>query len=239
MSAPRLVFLDTETTGLEPVEEHRVIEIGCLEMIERTLTGRQCHWLLNPQRDIDPEAIRIHGIDNAALKAQPLFPEVAAELIEFVKGAALVMHNAPFDLGFINAELARAGYEETVESGCARVIDTLSMARDLHPGQRNSLDALCRRYSVDASARAAGHGALLDAGLLAQVYLAMTSGQLGISMHGDTDGDGRLRHPGANRKLEDKRPPLPVLAPSAEEEQAHQQILRDIEKQSGKPTIWR
>lgn len=234
----RLVFLDTETTGLEPVEEHRVIELACLEMKARVLTGEQCRWLLDPQREIDLDAVRIHGITNADLKGRPLFTEIAGAFIEFVRGSVLVMHNAPFDLGFIKAELERAGYAEPIESVYAGVIDTLTMAREMHPGQRNSLDALCQRYKVDASAREAGHGALLDATLLAKVYLAMTSGQLDIAMHGNTTGDGKLRHPGTNRKLGGERPRLLVCAPSPEEEREHEQILRDIEKQNGKPPAW-
>lgn len=234
-----LVFLDTETTGLEPVEEHRIIELACLEMKARVLTGEQCRWLLDPQREIDPGAVEIHGITNAALKGQLLFAEIAGALIEFVRGSILVMHNALFDLGFINAELERAGYPEPIESVCAGVIDTLTMARELHPGQSNKLDALCQRYKVDASAREAGHSALLDATLLAKVYLAMTSGQLDIAMHGNATDDGKLRHPGTNRKLGGERPRLLVCVPSPEEDQAHEKVLRDIEKQNGKPPAWR
>ena len=149
------------------------------------------------------------------------------------------MHNAPFDLGFLNAELERAGYQQVLESGCAGVLDTLPMARAMHPGQRNSLDALCRRYHVDHSAREAGHGALLDARLLAEVYLAMTSGQIGIALQGNAAADGAgARHPGTNRKWDGPCPPLRVIAPTPEEEQAHEQQLRALERLRGKSPDW-
>ncbi len=172
----RQIVLDTETTGLEVSQGHRIIEIGCVELVNRKLTGNHYHQYINPQRDIDQGAIEVHGITNEYLADKPLFERVAAEFVEFVAGAELIIHNAPFDLGFLNSELQRLDSGYSPRKGSSQVIDTLVMARAKHPGQRNNLDALCQRYGVDNSQRDL-HGALLDAEILADVYLAITGGQ--------------------------------------------------------------
>jgi DNA polymerase-3 subunit epsilon len=172
----RQIVLDTETTGLSTAQGHRVIEIGCVELVNRRLTGREYHRFLNPDRDIDEGAERVHGISRADLENEPRFPEIVGELLEFLKDSELVIHNAEFDVGFLEHELQLMQHPQPVLTEHAMVLDTLSLARELHPGQRNSLDALCKRYQVDASKRDV-HGALIDAELLARVYLAMTGGQ--------------------------------------------------------------
>ncbi|RFF32863.1 DNA polymerase III subunit epsilon [Wenzhouxiangella sediminis] len=184
----RQIVLDTETTGLEPQEGHRIIEIGCLEMIERRQTGRSFHVYINPERDVEDGAMAVHGITNDFLADKPRFADLAGDFIEFIRDAELVIHNAAFDVGFLDAELARLD-EPTRVGEHATILDTLMLARELHPGQRVSLDALCKRYEVDNSGREL-HGALLDAELLAEVYLAMTGGQvdLALDLSGDRDG---------------------------------------------------
>src|SRR3954464_10920788 len=177
----RQIVLDTETTGLEHATGHRIVEIGCVEIVNRRLTGRKFHKYVNPEREIDAGALAVHGIGPELLRGAPKFAEIADELVAFISGAELVIHNAPFDVGFVDAELARLpGDPRTVAQLC-RVLDTLALARSLHPGQRNSLDALCKRYSVDNSKRDL-HGALLDAGILVDVYLAMTGGQSALAL---------------------------------------------------------
>lgn len=223
----RQVILDTETTGLDPAEGHRIIEIGCVELIDRRLSGRHFHRYLNPERDIEDGALEVHGISREFLLDKPLFSDVAEELLEFIDGAELLIHNAPFDVGFIDNELALMGRADCVANHSA-VVDTLELARDLHPGQRNSLDALCRRYEVDNSTRTL-HGALLDAEILAEVYLAMTGGQtdLGLTFTaGEEDAGGGPAEPA-------ERPPLLVLTATAEEIAAHEVRLQAIQKQSG------
>ena len=172
----RQIVLDTETTGLSPSQGHRIIEIGCLELIDRRLTGREFHCFLHPDREIDEAAQRVHGISLDDLAIAPRFAEIADEFLEFIASAALVIHNAEFDVGFIEHELTLMGHAQPKISEHSTVLDTLSLARKMHPGQRNSLDALCKRYAVDASNRDV-HGALIDSDLLARVYLAMTGGQ--------------------------------------------------------------
>jgi DNA polymerase-3 subunit epsilon len=167
----RQVILDTETTGLSPAQGHRIIEIGCVELVNRRPTGRDYHRLLNPERDIDEGAERVHGMNRSDLENHPKFAEIAEELLEFIRGAELVIHNAEFDVGFLEHELRLIQHAEPVLSTHCRVLDTLLLAREMHPGQRNSLDALCKRYQVDNSRRDV-HGALIDAELLAHVYLA-------------------------------------------------------------------
>ena len=225
----RQIVLDTETTGLDPRQGHRVIEIGALEMIDRQLTGRQYHVYLNPERDIEQGAMEVHGITEEFLSDKPRFAEIADDLLTFTEGAELVIHNAPFDIGFIDNELVLAAHAHASITEIATVLDTLELARDLHPGQRNNLDALCKRYEVDNSSRSL-HGALLDAEILADVYLAMTGGQvdLGLSLESPAaspDDDYGHVHTG--------HPALFVLKASDEELVQHEARLNDIEKQSG------
>jgi len=182
----RQIVLDTETTGLSTAQGHRVIEIGCVELVNRRLTGREYHRFLNPERDIDEGAERVHGISRASLEGQPYFADIAEELIEFLKDSELVIHNADFDVGFLEHELQLMKHPKPAIRDHAMVLDTLTLARDMHPGQRNSLDALCKRYDVDASKRDV-HGALIDADLLARVYLAMTGGQTALLLDEDED----------------------------------------------------
>jgi DNA polymerase-3 subunit epsilon len=234
----RQIVFDTETTGLEHSAGHRVIEIGCVEIVNRRLTGRKFHRYLNPEREIDAGALAVHGIELAQLKNAPKFAEVAEELIEFITGAELIIHNAPFDVGFVDAEFARLpGTPRTVASLC-RVLDTLALARSLHPGQRNSLDALCKRYSVDNSKRDL-HGALLDAGILVDVYLAMTGGQSALAL--DT---GASRGPTTETSSGPKTirvPGLELLVPRADADELHQHeaMLDMIQKSSGGKAVWR
>ena len=182
----RQIVLDTETTGLSTAQGHRVIEIGCVELVNRRLTGREYHRFLNPERDIDEGAERVHGISRVSLEGQPFFADIAEELIEFLKDSELVIHNADFDVGFLEHELQLMKHPKPAIRDHAMVLDTLTLARDMHPGQRNSLDALCKRYDVDASKRDV-HGALIDADLLARVYLAMTGGQTALLLDEDED----------------------------------------------------
>lgn len=225
----RQIVLDTETTGLDPRQGHRVIEIGALEMIDRQLTGRQYHVYLNPEREIEQGALEVHGITEEFLRDKPRFADVADDLLAFAFGAELVIHNAPFDIGFIDNELSLTGHKHASITEVSTVLDTLELARDLHPGQRNNLDALCKRYEVDNSSRSL-HGALLDAEILADVYLAMTGGQvdLGLSLESPAapiDDDDTYLPAG--------RPVLFVLKASDEELAQHEARLNDIEKQSG------
>lgn len=233
----RQIVLDTETTGLSPTEGHRVIEIGAVELLNRRLTGKHFHHYLQPDRPIDPGAEEVHGISNEFLADKPRFGDVAAEFLEFVSGAELVIHNAAFDVGFLNAELTRLGSAdvERIDSLCS-VLDTLPMARRMHPGQRNTLDALCRRYGVDNSGRSL-HGALLDAQILADVYLAMTGGQvtllLGDEANAAHDGDA-----GQRVRIRADRPALIVIDPTALELAAHLSRLAAIDKASGGRCLW-
>ncbi len=233
----RQIVLDTETTGLEPELDHRIIEIGCVELVNRRATGRTFHRYLNPERDIDEGALAVHGISRAELDGQPRFAEVAEELLAFVSGAELVIHNAAFDVAFLDAELARlAGAPRQIAALC-QVLDTLALARELHPGQRNSLDALCKRYSVDNSAREL-HGALLDARILADVYLAMTGGQGALAL---MEADVSARAADGQRAA---RVPLRITVPlsvtmaTAEELAAHDSMLAMIAKASGGRCVW-
>lgn len=231
----RQVVLDTETTGLEPKQGHRIIEIGALELVDRQLTGRQFHVYINPDREIDQGALEVHGITEEFLRDKPRFADIADDLLAFADGAELVIHNAPFDIGFIDNELSLAGHQHASITAVATILDTLELARDLHPGQRNSLDALCKRYAVDNSSRSL-HGALLDAEILAEVYLAMTGGQtdLSLSLEGvaaaSEDEEGAL--PG-------EHPVLVVVRASEEELLLHEARLEDIEKQSAGHCLYR
>jgi DNA polymerase III subunit epsilon len=224
----RQIILDTETTGLEPQQGHRIIEIGCVELINRKLTGRHFHHYINPQRDIDEGAQAVHGISAEFLADKPLFSHLADGFLEFVKDAELIIHNAPFDVGFINHEfnLLARGLGK-IEDYCS-IIDTLAMARHRHPGQKNNLDALCRRYEIENSHREL-HGALLDAEILADVYLAMTGGQITLSLGGD-DRNAIIR-------IQRTSPGLVIKANPAELEE-HQKKLAQIEKASGGNCYW-
>jgi len=229
----RQIVLDTETTGLETSQDHRIIEIGCVELVGRKLTGRHYHQYINPQRKVDEGAMEVHGITDEFLIDKPLFATVAREFLAFVDGADLVIHNAPFDVGFINHEIAKLGgiYRE-IESSC-RIIDTLALARQKHPGQKNNLDALCKRYGVDNSQRDL-HGALLDAEILADVYLLMTGGQVNLNISDQQSSDsGEVNAQSGIRRLSDKRPPLRVVKANEEELVLHQQKLDAIVKNSG------
>lgn len=225
----RQIILDTETTGLDSAAGHRVIEIGCVELIDRRLSGRHFHQYLNPEREIEDGALEVHGISSEFLSDKPVFAEILEAFLEFIDGAELIIHNAPFDIGFLDRELSLSGRIDRMADH-ATVIDTLEMARDLHPGQRNSLDALCRRYEVDDSCRTL-HGALLDAEILADVYLAMTGGQSDLGLSFDAPAAGALE-PGG-QAFPRERPTLKVLRPSSAELAAHQARLHAIHEKAG------
>jgi len=234
----RQIILDTETTGLDVNEGHRIIEVGCVELVSRRPTGRHFHRYINPERDIDEGAAAVHGIRWAQLENEPRFAEIASELLEFIDGAELIIHNASFDLGFLNAELRRLDAAALVlEQRCA-VLDTLLLAREMHPGQRNSLDALCKRYGVDNSKRDL-HGALLDARILADVYLAMTGGQSALELR--ESGQTRSRA-AAGEAARFQRPAdlvLPVISAVAAELADHEAMLERISKASGGRVLFR
>ncbi len=232
----RQIVLDTETTGLEPADGHRIIEIGCVELSGRRITGRDYHQYLQPERKIDEGAIEVHGITNEFLADKPRMADVAADFLDFIKGAELVIHNAPFDVGFIDHELRLLGPDWGRVADHCTVIDTLQLARQLHPGQRNSLDALCKRYEIDNSQRQL-HGALLDARILADVYLAMTGGQVSLSLTAEVQTE--QTEVGAIRRLSADRPPLRVVHATAEELARHEERLGDIEKASGGQCLWK
>jgi len=223
----RQVVLDTETTGLDPQQGHRIIEIGAVELIDRRLTGNHFHQYLNPERDIEDGALEVHGISREFLQDKPLFADIAPEFLAFIEGAELLIHNAPFDIGFLDMELSLQSNPIRIESH-ASVLDTLELARDLHPGQRNSLDALCRRYEVDNSSRKL-HGALLDAEILADVYLAMTGGQSDLVLSFEASAQDVA---GEAFNVSD-RPPIQVLLPTDEEAAQHEARLQTIRKKSG------
>ncbi len=234
----RQVVLDTETTGLEPNDGHRVIEIGCVEVVNRKITGNNLHIYLNPQREIDEGALAVHGITEEFLADKPTFDKVVDEFLAFVDGAELVIHNAPFDVGFLNHELRMLGGRYgTIEQRCG-VLDTLVMARQKHPGQKNNLDALCRRYDVENGHREL-HGALLDAEILADVYLAMTGGQTRLSL-GGSDGteQGGAAVAEAIRRLDAGRSGLKVVRASESEISRHNDKLSAIGGNNGEPTLW-
>ena len=231
----RQIVLDTETTGLEPAQGHRIIEIGCVEMKNRRKTDRTFHQYLNPEREIDDGAYEVHGISNEFLNDKPLFRDIAQEFIDFVRDAEVIIHNAPFDVEFFNAELQRLGPEWGRLQDYCRVIDTLVMARERHPGQKNNLDALCSRYQVDNSARDL-HGALLDAQILLDVYLAMTGGQVTLSLGNAGEMDEQAVH--RSSRLDADRPPLRVIQPSAAELADHHKRLEAINKESGGRCLW-
>jgi DNA polymerase-3 subunit epsilon len=231
----RQIFLDTETTGLNPESGDRIVEIGCIEMLNRRLTGETRHVYLNPERKGHEDAIKVHGLTDAFLADKPRFAEVADDIIGFLEGADVVIHNAAFDVGFLNAELKRLG-RQPFHTVAAKVTDTLLMAREMFPGKANSLDALCKRLEVDNTHRTR-HGALLDAGLLAEVYIRLTRGQDSLVIQAGDD----------NRRGQDLALPqldlcsfvLPVIAPDADETAAHETVLLELDKASGGKTVWR
>jgi DNA polymerase-3 subunit epsilon len=233
----RQIVFDTETTGLEPEQGHRIIEIGAIEIVSRRRTGRQFHRYLCPDREVDAGALEVHGLTNEFLGNQPRFKDIADELREFIAQAELIIHNAAFDVAFLDAEFKRlpAGTGAVRVSDLCSVLDTLVMARQLHPGQRNSLDALCKRYSIDNSHRDL-HGALLDADLLLEVYLAMTGGQGALILDEEQE---QLGHSPTTRRA--TRPPgeLRVLRATTEERAAHEGLLRILDQASGGRTAWR
>lgn len=233
----RQLILDTETTGLDPAQGHRVIEIGCVELVNRRLTGNHFHRYLQPDRDIDAAAVEVHGITTAFLADKPRFTEIVKDFLNFVRGAELIIHNAPFDVGFLNHELSR------LDGGCGSmtdicgVVDTLVMARRLHPGQKNTLDALCKRYNIDNSQRTL-HGALLDAEILADVYLAMTGGQVALSLETEVIPHTEIKTQASGRQGND-RSPLVVIRANPEERDAHARYLESLDRTSGRNCIWK
>ncbi len=231
MTATRTIILDTETTGLEWRQGDRIIEIACVEMASRKLTGRHFHRYLNPERAIAAGAQAVHGLTDEFLADKPKFADIADELVEFVRDAEVIIHNAPFDVGFLDNELALTG-REPFASHCENIVDTLKMAREMRPGRKNNLDALCGEFGVDNSGRQL-HGALLDAELLAEVYLAMTRGQESLVMD-LVFGDGEIA--GFARG---ERPPIRVVAATAEELAEHERVLAEIDKESKGRTLWR
>lgn len=233
----RQIVLDTETTGLDPGQGHRIIEIGCVELVDRKLTGRHFHQYINPERQIDEGAQQVHGITLESLQDKPVFSRVADDFLEFVEGSELVIHNAPFDLGFLNYELGLLGPNRGVLEEACQILDSLVLARQMHPGQRNSLDALCKRYAIDNSQREL-HGALLDAELLAEVYLIMTGGQVGLRLSDDEGADQGIGKTSQTvRRLPTEREALKVVRASPEEMAAHKERLNEIEKESGQ-LVW-
>jgi len=224
----RIIVLDTETTGLSPQDGHRIIEIGCVELVKRRLTGNHFHVYINPNRAIDEGAIAVHGITNEFLQDKPAFTQIADEFIEFIRGAELVIHNAPFDVGFINHEFDKLSLG--VVKDYSTVFDTLAFARKKHAGQRNSLDALCKRYGIDNSHREL-HGALLDAEILADVFLLMTGGQFSL-LDNPPEVENVTTHKEVKRLLID-RPALKIIPCNDEDLQQHQQRLAAIQKASG------
>ena len=233
-SAGRQIFLDTETTGLSADAGDRIVEIGCIEMVNRRLSGRTLHLYLNPQRSSHPDALKVHGLTDEFLAAKPLFGDVVEELLAFLAEAEVVIHNAPFDVGFLDAELRRCG-RPALRQQVAAITDSLVLAREQFPGKANSLDALCRRLEVDNSHRRF-HGALLDAGLLAEVYIRMTRGQDALVIDApDTPGGGGLQ--AAAIDLSDLRPL--VQPATAEERAAHDALLADIDRSCRRGAVWK
>ncbi len=228
----RQIFLDTETTGLSPERGDRIVELGCIEMVNRRRTGRTLHHYINPERASHPDAERVHGLTEAFLADKPLFAVIAGEMLEFIAGAEIIIHNAAFDVGFLNAELKRLG-RPLVADSAARITDSLTMARNLYPGKANSLDALCKRLEVDNSNRDL-HGALLDAGLLAEVYIRMTRGQNSLVI--DAQDNNMQQH---SEHLDLSTFDLVQLNISGDERIAHEALISDVNKASGGNAVWK
>jgi DNA polymerase III subunit epsilon len=229
----RQIFLDTETTGLSPEQGDRLIEIGCVELINRKLTGSNKHFYVNPGRDSHPEALKVHGLTTEFLSDKPAFASIAQEFLDYVKGAEIIIHNAPFDVGFLNRELELLG-REPFPACVARIVDSLAMAKDMYPGKRNGLDALCDRLGVDRSGRTL-HGGLLDAELLAEVYINLTRGQDALLI--DSQAQGAMID--QQDQMDLRRFELPVLRVSGPELAAHEEVLLQIDKASNGRTLWR
>ena len=229
----RQIFLDTETTGLSPDNGDRIIEIGCVELVARKLTGNNKHFYLNPERDSHEEALKVHGISNEFLKDKPRFGVVAQELLDYLNGAEIIIHNAPFDVGFLNKELEICG-QRPIATYVSKITDSLMMAKELYPGKRNSLDALCDRLEVDNSGRTL-HGALLDAELLADVYINLTRGQNSLMMDSSAATSTGAQIP----TIDLSQFVLPLIAANDDELAAHEKLLADIDKTSKGKTIWR
>lgn len=231
----RQIVLDTETTGIDPKEGHRIIEIGCVEVVNRRLTGNHFHVYINPGRHIEQEAIEVHGITNEFLADKPTFSQVAQEFVSFIKGAQLVIHNAPFDVGFMDHEFGmEAATKGVITNQICDVLDTLTLARQMHPGQKNNLDALCKRYGIDNSHRTL-HGALLDAEILADVYLLMTGGQTKLKLASSSGSDADST---AIRRIQRSANKLKVIKATADEITQHEARLDIVEKAGGK-CLWR
>ena len=230
----RQIFLDTETTGLSADNGDRIIEIGCVELLNRKLTGNNLHLYLNPERDSHEDALKVHGISNEFLRDKPKFAEVVDEVLAYLQDAELIIHNAPFDIGFLNKELELVG-RQPLSHYIQGVVDTLAMAKDLYPGKRNSLDALCDRLEVDNSGRTL-HGALLDAELLADVYINMTRGQNALMMDEQV---GTSQQSGNKPKADLSRLQLPVIRATEQELNLHEEVLTQMDKASGGKTVWR
>ena len=230
----RQIIFDTETTGLDPNQGHRIVEIGCVEIVNRTVTGNSLHIYLNPDRDSDPEALAVHGLTTEFLADKPRFNEVATQFLDFIKGAELIAHNASFDVKFFNAELKRIGQGE-LAGLCDKITDSLLFARTLYPGKRNSLDALCDRHGISNAHRTL-HGALLDSQLLAEVWLAMTRGQDALLI--DVDDSGPSTGNGMTMKAFDGSG-LPVVTASEEELALHEEYLASLDKSVGGVCVWR
>ena len=231
----RQIVLDTETTGLAPEDGHRIIEIGCVELVNRRPTSQYFHRYINPKRAVDLGALEVHGIDDDFLSTQPEFDQISTEFLDFVADAELVIHNAGFDVGFINNELQRLDIIVNDITKRCKILDTLALARRLHPGKSNSLNALAKRYQVDNSKREL-HGALLDAQILAEVYLAMTGGQVDLSLEGQSD----VGRKNVLKIVPVEREGLTLVVPKAslEEMSAHQVMLQYLESERGEPALW-
>jgi DNA polymerase-3 subunit epsilon len=231
----RQIVLDTETTGLSPEDGHRIIEIGCVELINRRPTSQHFHRYINPKRAVDLGALEVHGIDDDFLSTQPEFDQIASEFLDFVADAELIIHNADFDVGFINSELQRLDLTVNDITKRCEILDTLALARRMHPGKRNSLDALAKRYQVDNSKREL-HGALLDAQILAEVYLAMTGGQASLFLEGQSDAE--RKH--ILKIVPVEREGLVLVTPKASSEEllAHQSMLQYLGRERGEPALW-
>ncbi|MCP4487047.1 MAG: DNA polymerase III subunit epsilon [Gammaproteobacteria bacterium] len=231
----RQVVLDTETTGLEASQGHRIIEIGCIELIDRRVTDNHWHHYINPQREVDAGAFEVHGISSDFLQDKPLFAELAGDFLHYIEGAELIIHNAPFDVGFLNHEIKRLDDAKPAIDSLCEVLDTLVMARQKHPSQKNNLDALCRRYEIDNSHRSV-HGALLDARILADVYLVMTGGQTSLGLE---QAEAQIEEVNNSEGMMQaaQQVPLPVWRGDAASEQAHEEYLAFLREQSD-ASVW-